>query len=263
MLLDYHMHTPLCKHAVGEPEDYVRRAMARGLDEIGFSDHNPMPDGYDADFRMSVEQFPGYVEKIIDVQRKFPAFPVKLGLEADFHEGCEEFVRETTNEYDFDYVIGSVHYLRDWPMDNPEHQARFAERDVFDIYREYFEKVERLAASGLYDILGHPDVVKKFGHRPSRSIDDLVGRTLAAVEKAGMSLDVNTSGLRRPAKEIYPSRRFLELAREAGVTVTLGSDAHRPEEVGEGFAEAVALLKSVGYGEIQRYSGREKEAVNL
>jgi histidinol-phosphatase (PHP family) len=257
------MHTPLCKHAVGEPEEYVRRAQARGLDEIGFSDHNPMPGGYDVDFRMSEGELPGYVETIRAIQRKFPDYPVRLGLEADYHEGCEEFVRESTARFDFDYVIGSVHYLKDWPMDNPDHQARFEERDVLGIYREYFEKVERLAASGLYDILGHPDVVKKFGHRPSRSIDDLLGRAVDAVEKAGMSLDVNTSGLRRPAKEIYPSRRFLELAREAGVTVTLGSDAHRPEEVGEGFAEAVALLKSVGYDEIQRYRGREKEAVKL
>jgi histidinol-phosphatase (PHP family) len=263
VLLDYHLHTPLCRHAVGEPEEYVRRAMARGIDEIGFSDHNPMPNGYDAAFRMTVEEFPTYVEKVLDVRGRFPSFPIKLGLEADFHDGTEDFVYNMTNEYDFDYVIGSIHYLGDWGFDNPANVGRFDGRDVFEVYREYFDKVVRLAESGLYDILGHPDVVKKFGHRPARPYDDLMARALDAVKTAGMSLDVNTSGLRRPAKEIYPSRRFLELAREVGVPVTLGSDAHRPEEVGEGFGEAVALLKSVGYDEVRRYTGRESEGRSL
>ncbi len=257
------MHTPLCRHAVGEPEEYVRQAIAKGIDEIGFSDHNPMPDGYDAAFRMTVEEFPSYIEKVVRVREQFPDFPIKLGLEADFHDGTEDFVYNTTNEYDFDYIIGSVHYLGDWGFDNPENAKRFEGRDLFELYRQYFEKVARLAASGLYDILGHPDVIKKFGHRPERPYDDLMGQALDAVHRAGMSLDVNTSGLRRPAKEIYPSRRFLELAREVGVGVTLGSDAHKPGEVGHEFGAAVELLKSVGYRDVQRYTQREREAVSL
>jgi len=263
MIADYHTHTPLCKHASGEPEAYAARAVERGLPEIGFSDHSPMPPHYDPDWRMSYEQYGAYVAMVERCRKAFPKLSIKLGLEADFHDGTEDFVYNTTNEYDFDYVIGSIHYLGDWGFDNPANVGRFDGRDVFDVYREYFDKVARLAASGLYDILGHPDVVKKFGHRPARPYDDLMAKALEAVQKAGMALDVNTSGLRRPAKEIYPSRRFLELAREVGVPVTLGSDAHRPEEVGEGFGEAVALLKSVGYDEIRSFTGRKSEGRNL
>src|SRR5204862_375985 len=118
MLIDYHTHTPLCRHATGEPEAYVRRAMERGLGEIGFSDHNPMPNGFDADWRMEEREFPTYLDMIKDVRARFPAFSIKLGLEADFHPGSEAYVAETLKRADFDYVIGSVHYIGEWPMDN-------------------------------------------------------------------------------------------------------------------------------------------------
>lgn len=263
MLVDYHMHTPLCKHAVGEPEEYVRRALERGINEIGFSDHSPMPPGYDPNFRMTVEQYPEYIEKVMRARRAFPDFPIKLGLEADFHPGTEDFVYNVTNEFDFDYIIGSVHYIGDWGFDNPENIHRYKNDRMYETYEEYFDLVTRAAQSGLFDILGHIDVIKKFGHRPERSVDGLLRRALEAVKGAGMSVEVNTSGLRVPAKEIYPSRRLLEIARELGVPVTLGSDAHRPNHVGEDFDGAVALLRSVGYTHVNRYAGRKAEAVPL
>lgn len=263
MLIDYHMHTPLCRHAEGEPEAYARRAIERGIHEIGFSDHAPMPPHYDPDWRMTIEQFPEYVESVLRVRAEVPQLSIKLGLEADYFPGTEDFVYNVTNEFDFDYIIGSVHYIDDWGFDNAENKARFEKADLYEIYAQYFDRVRRLAETKLFDILGHPDLVKKFGHRPSRPIDDLVIPALEAVRRAGMALDLNTSGLRYPCREIYPSRRFLELARELDVPVTLGADAHRPEHVGEGFPEAVALLRSVGYSTIRRYSARKAESVPL
>jgi len=263
VLVDYHMHTPLCKHAVGEPEEYVRRAVERKIDEIGFSDHSPMPPDYDPNFRMAAGEFPAYVEKILNVREKFPGYPIKLGLEADYHPGTEDFVRAVLKRADFDYVIGSVHYIGDWGFDNPANMERYRRADMYEAFREYFALVERCAKSGLYDVLGHPDVIKVFGRRPDRPYDELIRGALGAVRTAGMALEVNTSGLRKPAKEIYPSRRFLEIAREMGVRVTLGSDAHRPEHVGEDFEAAVALLRAVGYTHVVRYSKRRGEEVPL
>ncbi len=263
MLLDYHMHTPLCKHAEGAPEEYAQRAVDVGLGEIGFSDHSPMPAHYDPDWRMSVEEFPGYVESVLRVREEFPQLVVRLGLEADYFPGTEDFVYNVTGEFDFDYVIGSVHYIDDWGFDNAANKARFESCDLYEVYAQYFDRVARLAKTRLFDILGHPDVVKKFGFRPDRAYDDLLRGALEAVKAAGMALDVNTSGLRYPCREIYPSRRMLEMAREMEIPVTLGADAHKAEHVGAGFDEAVKLLRSVGYSTLARYEARRAESVPL
>ena len=163
----------------------------------------------------------------------------------------------------FDYVIGSVHYLGDWGFDNPAHVERFAERDVYDIYAQYYDLVTGLARTKLFDILGHPDVVKKFGHRPSRDWEPLERKALEAVAAAGMALDVNTSGLRRPADEIYPSPRMLRTARELGIGITFGSDAHEPGHVGEAFDRAIAQARQAGYTVWRRYTARRYEEVPI
>jgi histidinol-phosphatase (PHP family) len=262
-MIDYHTHTPLCKHARGEPEEYARRAVERGLDELGFSDHSPMPPGYDPDFRMGIGQYPDYIAMVERCRKAFPRLSVKLGLEADYHPGTEGFVREVLARYPFDYVLGSVHYLGDWGFDNPEKAHLFEGKDVWRLYEQYYGLVEKLARSRLYDIVGHPDVIKKFGHRPSRDYEPLERRALETVAEAGMALDVNTSGLRRPAKEIYPSPRMLKRAREMGIGITFGSDAHEPRLVGENFDQALAHAKAAGYTHFRRYAQRRWEEVPL
>jgi histidinol-phosphatase (PHP family) len=263
MILDYHMHTPLCKHAVGEPEEYARRAVERGIGEIGFSDHCPMPATYDPDFRMREDQYADYIAMVVRCRKAFPALSIKLGLEADYHPGTEPFVRDVIARYEFDYVIGSVHYLGSWGFDNPDLVHLYEGKDIYELYRQYYDLVRGLAETRLYDIVGHPDVIKKFGHRPARDYEPLERAALEAVAKAGMALDVNTAGLRRPAKEIYPSPRMLKAARAMGIGITFGSDAHEPRLVGEAFGEAVALAKAAGYTHFRRYSRRSFDLLPL
>lgn len=263
MMLDYHMHTPLCKHATGEPEEYARRAVERGIEEIGFSDHSPMPPSYDPDWRMTIAQYGEYVDLVQRCRRAFPKLSIKLGLEADFHPGTEPFVQEILTRYAFDYVIGSVHYLGSWGFDNPALVHLYDGKDVYELYRQYYELIVGLAGTRLFDIVGHPDVIKKFGHRPEKDYAAMERTALEAVAKAGMALDVNTSGLRRPAKEIYPSLRILKAAREMGIGITFGSDAHEPKLVGESFPEAIALVKSAGYTEFRRYTKRAYDLLPL
>lgn len=263
MIVDYHMHTPLCKHAVGEPEAYARRAVELGIEEIGFSDHSPMPVTYDPDWRMSSGEYPTYIDMVRRCQKAFPQLSIKLGLEADYHPGTEGFVKGVIAAHPFDYVIGSVHYLGDWAFDNPDHSGRFDREDLHRIYAQYYDLIVKLADTRMYDILGHPDVIKKFGHRPAQDYEPLERRALEAVAKAGMALDVNTSGLGRPAKEIYPSLRILKAARSMGIDITFGSDAHDPKRVGDCFSDAVAAAKAAGYTQFRRYTQRRYEMVRI
>ncbi len=263
MMIDYHLHTVLCKHATGRPEDYARRAVEIGLAEIGFSCHSPMPPGYDPSNRMVLDQLPEYVEMVLRCRKDFPRLPVKLGIETDLHPGTEEYARDVLGRHAFDYVIGSVHYLGSWGFDNPGQVRRFGDRDLYDIYAEYYDRVAALARSGLCDIMGHLDLIKKFGHRPERDYAPLEIRALEAVAEAGLAIDVNTSGLRRPAREIYPSLRILRAARRMGIGITFGSDAHEPGLVGASFDQAAALARAAGYTGFRRYSGRRWEPVPL
>lgn len=264
MPVDYHMHTPLCKHATGEPEKYVVRAIERGIGEIGFSDHSPMPEWYDPMSRMSRDEFPRYVEMVRDVQRRFAGrMEIRLGVEADYHPGTEDYVREFLASEPFDYAIGSVHYLGDWPFDHPEAVEGFLQRDIDSIYQEYYGLVVRMAESGLYDIAGHLDLPKKFGHRARADMMPAVREALFAIRDAGMCFELNTSGLRKPVREMYPSAEIVRLAAKLGVPVTLGSDAHEPRHVGEDFDRAVALLREAGYREVMRFVGRKRTRMPL
>src|ERR1700742_1853405 len=132
---DYHIHTPACRHAVGEPQEDAAAALAAGLTEIGFSDHSPMrQDDFD-NWRMRYDQLDEYVEKVRRVQREFPMLTVKLSLEVDYLPGHEDWIRELTARHPWDYLIGSVHYVSDsWAVDNPEMISKWKERDAFEVW---------------------------------------------------------------------------------------------------------------------------------
>jgi len=257
---DYHMHTPLCGHASGEPEEYAKRAIEVGLKEIGFSDHAPMVHLDDPTVTMSSSQLPDYYKMIEEVQSRFKdQLRIKLAIEADFVPGYEEKTKAILNDYDFDYVIGSVHYIGDWGFDNLHDQELWNKKDVNSVYREYFEILRKSAQTGLYDIMGHVDLVKKFGHRATEDLTDEIEKTAECFKAAGVVIDVNTSGLRKPVGEIYPSLALLKIFAKVGVPITFGSDAHRPEEVGSGYDEALALVKEAGYKEYALFGKRKIE----
>ena len=261
---DLHMHTPLCRHATGEPVDYARRALELGFTEIGFSDHSPMrQDDFD-DWRMRFDQLAEYVEKVRRAQRDFPQLTIRLALEVDYLPGHEEWIRELAALHPWDYFIGSVHYVSDsWAVDNPYKLSEWNNRDVMEVWSAYFERLTMAAETGLFEIIGHADLPKKFGHRPTRDCTPLYETFLNAAKKHACALDVNTAGLRKGCKEIYPSRQILELAFQKGIPITFGSDAHEPEEVGMNFNEAVELARSVGYRQSVRFASRKAQSVEL
>ena len=255
------MHTPLCRHAVGEPVDYARRAVEVGLTEIGFSDHSPMRrDDFD-NWRMKFSELDEYVEKVRRAQREFPQLTIRLALEVDYLPGQEEWIRELAARHPWDYLIGSVHYVSEtWAIDDPSKLSEWKHRDSFEVWSVYFDWLTRAVASGLFEIIGHADLPKKFGHRPTQDCTPLYEKFLDAVKQANCAIELNTAGLRKDCREIYPSREILQLAFAKGVPITFGSDAHAPGEVGMNFAEAISLARSVGYTTCQQFNQRQRKS---
>jgi histidinol-phosphatase (PHP family) len=261
---DYHLHTPLCQHASGTPSQYAARAAMLGLGEIGFSDHSPMAqDGFD-NWRMNLDRLDEYVSLVHEARRDYPQLLIRLALEVDYLPGHEAWIRDLAARYPWDYFIGSVHYISDsWAIDDPASLSSWRNRDPFDVWSVYFERLTQAAASGLFEIIGHADLPKKFGIRPDRDCTPLFHRFLAAARTTQTAIELNTAGLRKDCREIYPAPALLAIARELQIPITFGSDAHAPEEVGLGFREAVELARRAGYTHSCRFDRRRRQLVPL
>lgn len=245
---DYHMHTPLCKHAVGEPVDYAAQALKVGLKEIGFSDHSPMArDDFD-NWRMSIRELDQYVEKVRRAQREFPQLTIKLALEVDYIPGHEDWIRDLAKRHPWDYFIGSVHYVSEsWDLDNPTKLSEWKKRDPFEVWSVYFDRLTQAAASGFFDIIGHADLAKKFCFYPKEDCSALFRKFLKTCATHDVAIEINTAGLRKDCKELYPSQTILNMAAQMAVPLTFGSDAHAPQEVGLNFAEALASARAAAF----------------
>jgi histidinol-phosphatase (PHP family) len=261
---DYHMHTPLCRHATGEPVDYAARAVQLGLQEIGFSDHSPMSrDDFD-DWRMRLDQLDLYVQKVRQAQSQFPNLTIKLGLEVDYLPGHEDWIRTLAHRHPWDYFIGSVHYISEtWDFDNPTKISEWKKRHPFEVWSLYYERLLLSVESGLFDIIGHADLCKKFCFYPEQDCTGLYARFLDAVKNRDVSIEINTSGLRKSCREMYPGIQILQMASDRAIPLSFGSDAHAPEEVGLNFSEALALARTVGYTECCQFTGRKRVMIPL
>jgi histidinol-phosphatase (PHP family) len=262
-LVDYHMHTVRCGHAVGRLDEYAARAVALGLREIGFSDHLPLLHMKDSNLSMALDELPLYVEEVDELRAHFTALPIRLGIEVDYLPETAPRLPALLDAYPFDYVMGSLHFVDGWCFDNPNDIGGYEGRDLFALWERYFDLLGEAAESGLFDVLAHPDLIKKFGFRPAADVSHLYEICLDRIAACGIAVEVNTAGLRKPVEEIYPGEEFLRLCRERGIPVTLGSDAHLPEEVGSDFEKALALLKRVGYEEIAFFNGRARSSLRL
>jgi histidinol-phosphatase (PHP family) len=188
---------------------------------------------------------------------------VLCGIEADWLQDSVDAVREAISAHEFDMVLGSVHFLDDWAFDDPELVARYDSCDIDALWERYFDEVARAASSRLFDVMAHPDLVKKFAFFPSKDPAHWYDVAASAMAEGGCAVEVNTAGLRKPVGEIYPSLRMLQACRRRGVPATLGSDAHAPHEVGAGLAEAGELLAEAGYDSVVVFRKRVAREVAL
>ncbi len=255
---DYHVHTPRCKHAAGPMEAYVEAAIALGLPELGFSDHNPLPRGIGASVRMDEAELEAYVADVLRLRDRYRgAIVIRLGLEMDYVEGLEDYCAAQARAYPWDYLIGSVHYLdRDgrsiaWP--------RGYDGDVTALYARYYTLLGQMARSGLVDIVAHFDLPKRSGCPPTEREHALALPVLDELARLGVAMEINTSGLRHPelkTAECYPSWDLVRDALARGVRLTVNSDAHAPAHVGTAFADVADRLRAAGAHTLHRYEAR-------
>ena len=258
---DYHTHTALCKHAEGQPCEYVAAARDLGLREIAITDHGPTPYPYDLDHRMEMGDFEIY-ESWINMMQAEEDCRVLFGIEADYFEGCTSFMAEWLGQYPFDLVLGSIHYIGN--TNDLDNLSLWESSDVNAVWRRYFELMGNMADTNLYDVVTHLDLPKRGGDRPrDRDLPDIVLPALDRIARARMAIEINTSGLRHPIGEMYPAPQILAWACEREIDITFGSDAHTPNNVASNFALAVQMAREAGYTHSVRFRRRRKRRVPL
>lgn len=265
MLVDYHTHSKYCRHAKGELDEYIERAVGLGLDEVGTSDHAPLPGGYDLEHRATLEEYQGGYARAVEelVERYKGKISVKRGIECDFLPWATEWNRGFIRENDFDYVIGSVHFVGEKGRERGLFGQSYAPSELEDLNVEYYCAVAEAARSGLFDVVAHIDLVKKLGPCETRKVEDALRAALDQIRAANLCLEINTSGLRRPEREMYPGGRILAIAKDLKIPMTLGSDAHKPEDVARGFDLAIAALERYAGGRLSVYEKRQRSEVQV
>ncbi len=270
MVADHHIHTRMCRHAEGEAREYVERALELGMTEMGFADHLPFLGGWQPrhdltdDWAMRPDELDAYVSLVLDLAREFaPDLRIVLGIEADFIPETLELTAATLEQYPFEYVIGSVHIVGDrFGFDHPEMAGRLAEYGLDRIHLESLDLARQAAESGLFDVAGHLDHASKFGPPvDEEAVAAAASGALRAVAAAGMAVEINTGGLRKPIGRAFPAPALLAEARGLGIPLVLGSDAHRPGDVGHGFDHAAELARAAGYTEVWSFATGEREVL--
>jgi histidinol-phosphatase (PHP family) len=252
-MLDYHVHAVAhgeYRYTMEWISQFLHRARQKGLKEIGFSEH---------------DEFSALIDyELIEKMRRESSIQIRMGLEIDYIPGRESIIKEITAGYNYDYLIGSVHFIGTWGFDHPDFKQDFDYRDIDEIYRDYFSLVKDAVETGLFDVVGHIDLIKVWGHRPKENnILYYVEPVLKSVKEAGMVIEINSSGLRKTVAEIYPSQDILQMMHEMDIPITLGSDAHHPTQLGEGLINAVKMARDTGFTQVVRFEGREKKYIPL
>jgi histidinol-phosphatase (PHP family) len=258
--VDGHMHTPLCKHAVGEPEEYAEAALARGLRGITFTCHSPMPEGWWPQVRMDEAQFDDYISLIDRAAAAYAGrLDIRLGIESDWFPGLEGWVEKLHRRVPLHHVLGSVHFF------GPAYLEQFFLGDVAAFRRQYFHHLAESAESGLFDTLAHPDLVKNF--RPDEwsfeEMQESISAALDRISKTGVAMELNTSGLRKSYPEVNPGLPMLRLMRERKIPVVIGSDAHRPARVSADFETALDMVEAAGYEEVSFFIARQRQSLPI
>ena len=254
---DYHMHTTF-SDGRSDPEDYIAPATAAGLQEIGFSEHLSLFKE-NQDWCMKPENVSTYIEYIENLKKNVQEIIVRTGLEVDFINGKEKEINVFLDNFNLDYRIGSVHYLGEKTVDlDPEF---YEGRNISKLYESYFEQVMAAASSGLFDIIGHCDLIRIYGFKPAASPEPLYRKLAKCFKKNDVTFELNTNGRNRPLVDFYPDRRFLHIFKEENIPVCVNSDAHMPARVGQYFDEAYELLRYTGYTEMAVFEGRVRRMI--
>ncbi len=273
MLTDYHVHlrvddpasTPAATaFTAANAERYRETASERGIEELGVAEHV-----YRFTEALDVWSHPLWVESAHDDIDEYVRFvreqtDLKLGIEADFIPGREDQMRALLEVRDWDYVVGSIHFLSDGALDHDDYDVWNSGRSADHVWRTYFDWLGELATTGMYDVLAHPDLVKYWGPAhpqrpwPDKDLRFYYDIAMERIAASGIAIEVSTAGLRKPVGQIYPDRAFLEMTIDAGNPIALSSDAHTPEQLGFEYDRALALLGDLGVKQLAVFERRTR-----
>jgi len=290
---DYHVHLhphgphtgdgpPPGEYPPGHIEAYVEAAVARGEDEVCFTEHmyrcvesldvmgefwlDPANPEIEAHAKALVAEdrllsLEAYVDTVLAAKNR--GLPVLLGLEVDYFPETIEAVMAWLAPYPWDFLAGSTHWVGAWSIDHDGADFEFDRRGVVKAYEDYFAIETQLAASGAVDALAHVDVVKKYGRRLDGSLEHLYRPVVAAAVDSGTAVEVSSARLHTGTGEPYPAPAFLRMFNEAGVPITTASDAHSPELCARDFTTIKDYARAAGYTQRLRFRERRAESVPL
>lgn len=255
---DIHIHTSY-SHGQDSPEAMFIGALAKGLDVIGFSEHSPRPDGYDYthEYREKLgAHLDDYLREVLALKSNDRGCKVLLGMEMDWIPGERDFIRSACARADFDYLLGSVHFLDTWGFDdNPEVWNKASQIQCEKFYEQYFVIWEDMLSAGMFQVAAHPDLIKIFScdrfHAwlEKRAAQAQVRHCLKILRNSQMSMEISSAGLRKPCFEIYPCAAIMQIAASENVDISFASDAHRAEDIAYAFPDLAAYARGFGFKE--------------
>ena len=269
MLTDYHNHLERGTLTLEYLKKFTDEALHQGIEDFGISEHayhfhqtkdilsNPWVDerrSYDMD---------DYVN-LFELAWKND-INVKMSIEMDYTPGKHLEMKKFIESYEFDYVIGSIHWVGDFGIDLAEYRKEWEKRDLYEIYRKYYDQVVTLAESNLFDIVGHLDLVKIFNYVPTDEnfLLEQYDRATTALANSKTCVEISTAGLRKPTGQLYPDPKLLTMCYQKGIPIVLSSDAHIPEHVGADYDQAISLAKQTGYNTIMTFNRGQRKEVEL
>jgi histidinol-phosphatase (PHP family) len=256
---DYHIHTTF-SDGKAAPEEYIAAAISARISELGFSEHLSL-FREDQSWCMNPGNVVSYIEYIDNLKRNTNGVIIKTGLEVDYIPGKEKEIELFLDRYDLDYRIGSVHYLGEKTVDvGPEF---YEGKSIDSLFESYFDHVAGAVSSGLFDIIGHCDLIRIFGYKPSSDPEPYYRELAGIMKENDVVFELNTNGRNRPLADFYPDRRFLQIFKKEKVPVCVNSDAHMPARVGQYFDEAYKLLTDNGFTEMAVFDGRKRKMIRL
>ena len=262
-MIDYHIHTQLCNHAMGVMGAYVRRAIEKGLKEICFLDHLTISEPGNR-LSMTPGEVPFYFQAIQNLKNSFKGIiSVKAGLEIDFSPENTDLVEEIIETFSFDVIGSSLHFPGNIDIVTSNSDWKHGKFDTYYIYELYFSQLKMMLEYDYFDIICHLDLVKKFGRKPPRTFDKEFDEIITIIKDKDLTVELNTNGYNHPVSEAYPAPGIINKCHKAGVSMTLGSDAHHPDDVGRHFDVAFPLLRSAGYTHLATFTERRRADIPI
>ena len=279
---DWHTHSSLCRHAIGDLEDYIKAAIKKKLSVIGLSAHFPYEflNGIDhlryQEYAMGVDQIENYISNAINLKEKYEEkIKIKIGFEIDYikNQAGKHLTYLMPFKENLDYIIGSIHNLHTefmglFPFDDDrckKYYKNYARID--DLFLDYYRTLREMLLSEIFrfNIIGHFDLPKKFNKHPENEepVMNEIHKVLEIVKKREIVIELNSSGLRKPVKEQYPSERILTMMNDLECDIILGSDAHDPSQVAYKFDKMYNLLKKCGFNQISHFDHFEKSYIKI